>query len=294
MSEDKLKQTFNEVWIDFIATIKAAYNLSPLLIIILCCVIAAITYISLTSTKLMMGVVLLVVLGVTVIVYAKGENFGEAALALVAGLLTAYSVTWTPKRFVAFIAIWSAFTFFAIIISSIKLASKSESIYRQAAIALSENSYQVTSKEKELKKIGGDKNVKGLGPIERAETLLLFAYKKLPTEILSSALKAVAILSVITQLQPKIVATFVVDVYKVFDFAFPDQQEKLVDTLYKNIKESPVAPIDFIDAFRESRRLILSKTIEPLTYLELLKEALETGEAPEKVAEYIQNNIPLT
>lgn len=241
----------------------------------------------------MMGVVLLVVLGVTVIVYATSDNFGEAALALVAGLLTAYSVTWSTSRFVAFIAVWAAFSFLAILISSIKLAAKSEGLYRQAAIALSDNSYQVSQTEKELKKIGDDNTVDGLGPIERAETLLIFSYRKLTKEVMPSALKAVAILSVITQLQPKIIAAFVADAYKVFDSAFPEQQEQLVDILYKNIKESPVTPQDFIDAFKLSRRLILNKSIAPTTYLELLRQSLETGTPPDEVIEYIERNIEI-
>ena len=293
MEKNRLKQTFNEVWISFVATVKAAYKLAPLLIIMMCGVIVAVTYLSITSTKLMMGVVLLVVLGVTVIIYATSGNFGEAALALVAGLLTAYSVTWSPNRFIAFIAVWAAFSFLAILISSIKLASQSESLYRQAAIALSENNFQVSQTEKELKKIGNDNTVDGLGPIERAETLLIFSYRKLSMEILPAALKAVAILSVITQLQPKIIAAFVADVYKVFDSAFPEQQEKLVDILYENIKESPVTPLDFIDAFRHSRRLILSKSMAPTTYLELLRQALETGTPPNEVIEYIEGHVEI-
>ena len=294
MQETRLKQTFYEVWISFVATIKAAYKLAPLLIIMMFGVIFAVTYFSLTSAKLMMGVVLLVVLGVTVIVYATSDNFGEAALALVAGLLTAYSVTWSPNRFVAFIAVWAAFSFLAVLISSIKLASQSESLYRQAAIAISKNNYQVSQKEQELKKIGNDNTVSGLGPIERAETLLIFSYRKLPMDILPAALKAVSILSVITQLQPKIIAAFVSDVYKVFDFAFPEQQEKLVDILYENIKASPVSPIDFIDAFKHSRRLILNKSLEPTTYLELLSRALEAGTPPDEVIEYIEGEAEMT
>jgi hypothetical protein len=294
MEETRLKQTFYEVWISFVATIKAAYKLAPLLIIMMCAVIFAVTYFSLTSAKLMMGVVLLVVLGVTVIVYATSDNFGEAALALVAGLLTAYSVTWSPNRFVAFIVVWAAFAFLAVLISSIKLASQSESLYRQAAIAISKNNYQASQKEKELRKIGNDNTVSGLGPLERAETLLIFSYRKLPMDILPAALKAVSILSVITQLQPKIIAAFVSDVYKVFDFAFPEQQEKLVDILYENIKASPVSPIDFIDAFKHSRRLILNKSLEPTTYLELLNRALEAGTPPDEVIEYIEGEVELT
>ena len=145
--------------------------------------------------------------------------------------------------------------------------------------------------EKRLQKIGKDRLIEGLGPIEKAETLLIFAYRKLPIESQSNALRAVSILSVITQIEPKAIGSFIADAYKVFDFVTPHEQTKLVDVLYKTIKESPVAPDDFIKAFENSRRLILGREIEPINYLNLLKEALESGVAPEEVFEYIQNEI---
>ncbi len=291
MSGQKIKQSFNEVWISFTNTVKAAYDLAPFLVIVMAGVVIAVTYIAVSSANLMMGIVLLLVLGITIIVYATTDNFGEAALALVAGLLTAYSVIWTPSKFVAFIAVWSAFSFSALLISSLKLASRSESLYRQAAIAICDKSLEVPSTEKRLQEIGKDRSIEGLGPIEKAETILIFAHRKLPIESQSNALKAVSILSVITQLKPKIIGSFIADAYKVFDFVTTDEQSKLVDVLYETIKESPVAPEDFIKAFENSRRLILSRVIHPTPYLNLLKEALESGIAPEGVYDHIHNVI---
>lgn len=291
MNEEKIKQTFSEVLTSFKSTIKAAYKLAPVFIILMICLIVGVAYIAILSSKLMMGVVLLIVLGVTVVVYASTNNFGEAALALVAGLLTAYSVTWTPNRFISFIAIWSAFSFLALIISSIKLASRSESLYRQAAIAISENNFQISQKEKTLKEIAKNCPTDGLGPIEKAESLLLFCHRKLPTEIMASALKAVSIISVITEIKPKDISSFVADAYKVFGFSSPKQQEELIDLLYKKIKESPAAPIDFIESFKNSRHLILSKSVNPTSYLDLLQKALEAGTLPNDVPEFISSNL---
>ena len=120
---------------------------------------------------------------------------------------------------------------------------------------------------------------------------MIFAYRKLPIESQPNALKAVAILSVITQIEPKIIGSFIADAYKVFDFVNKHEQTQLVNILYKTIKESPVAPIDFIKAFETSRRLILSRKIDPNVYLNLLRKALESGVEPEKVNEYMQHEI---
>lgn len=291
MSEQKIKQSFNEAWISLINTVKSAYTLAPFVVIVFACVVLIVSYISISSSKLMMGVVLLLVLGITIVIYAATNNFGEAALALVAGLLTAYSVTWTPAKFIGFITVWSAFSICALLISSIKLASRSEEIYKQAAIAICNRSSEVPVMEKELKKISKECPNEGLGPIERAETILIFAYKKLPIELQSNALKAVSILSIITQIPPKKISSFIADTYKVFNFSAPHEQKKLVDILYDNIKESPVPPDDFIDAFNNSRRLIVSGKIDPYKYLKLLKKALESGAASNEVCDFLMKEI---
>lgn len=157
---------------------------------------------------------------------------------------------------------------------------------------MSENDYSVTDNEKKLKKIGETTENNALGPIERAEILLIFSYRKLSIETMRSALRAVGILSVITQLPPKEVAMFIADAYKTFNYAFPEQKEKLVDILYENIKQSPVAPSDFIDAFKQSRQILLSNTVEPIAFLELLKQALEKGTPPNETRHYIMENKP--
>lgn len=288
MAEQEIKQSFKQALNSLAATIKEAYKLAPFVVTVLLCIAVAVSYISISSSKLMMGMVLLLVLGITIIVYATSGNFGEAALALVAGLLTAYSVTWTPSKFIAFVAVWSAFSGSALLISSLKLASRSEELYRQAAIAMSNKRFEVTTLEKQLQKITKDSSIQWLGPIEKAETILIFAYRKLPLESQTNALRAVGIISAITQLSPKQIASFIADAYKIFNFSTVAEQTKLVDILYKNIKESSVAPEEFICAFNNSRRLILSGRIEPNEYLGLLKKSLESGISPEDMYEYLE------
>ncbi len=288
MENQRLKQTFGQAWFSLISTIQAGYKLAPFIVIVLSAIVLVVTIIVITSAKLMMGVVLLIVLGITIIVYATTNNFGEAALALVAGLLTAYSVTWTPSKFIAFIAVWSTFSFAAFLLSSLKLASKSEAIYRQASIAISNHNSKVDEIEKKLQKISNESSIEGLGPIQRAEVILLFSYRKLPIESQAGALRAVSILSIITQLDHKQIASFISDAYKAFEFETPQEQEKLVDILYESIKSSPVSPEEFIKGFQKSRRFVLSKKLKPKSYLELLKNLLASGVAPEEIDQHIK------
>src|SRR5438105_2763695 len=109
--KESIGKSFYEVWRAFIAAVQSLYKLVPCLVIVMALVIAGVTWLALFSSKLMLGIVLLVVLAVAIIVYVSTQRYGEAALALVAGLLTAYSVNWNGKRFIGFIAVWSGFSF---------------------------------------------------------------------------------------------------------------------------------------------------------------------------------------
>jgi hypothetical protein len=62
---------------------------------------------------------------------------------------------------------------------------------------------------------------------------------------------------------------------------------RLLDQIYETIRRSPVAPTEFIKAFKHSRRIALSHSYSPEAYFALLTEALEKGIAPEDVYEYL-------
>jgi len=276
--------TLKNTWSAMVGAIKAAHQMAPVLVVFLGIVVFGVVTVALTSAKLMLGSVLLIVLLVTVVVFASTSNFGEATLALVAGILTAYSVTWTPSKFIAFVTVWFGFLAIAIVISSIKIAARSESIYREAAIAMSSDDSEITVVEKRLQAIAADPSMQGLGPIERAEVLRLFSFRKLPLDAMPEALKATNILSVITQIDHMQVAVFVADAFKVFEPAGMDLRGKLADILYGSIKGSAVPPSDYIRGFECARHLVLSGTVEPIDFLERLQRALESGVRPEAVA----------
>lgn len=295
MSSVKNKQTvrksFYEVWREFGATVQSLYKLAPCLVIVMVGVIAAVIWMALFSSKLMLGAVLLVVWCVAIVVYVSTYKYGEAALALVAGLLTAYSVTWNTPRFIGFIVIWSGFSFVALLISSVRIASQVESIYRQAALTIDDtalNSYEI---EKRLKEIGNANNKFSLGPVERAEAIRIFAFRKLPLSTMGAGLKSVGMLSVITGLDAKIVARFCADVYRIFGAVTAEHGELILEVIHQTIRQSAAPPADFMAAFEHSRRLVLSKSIDASTYFAELQLALDAGVAPEMMAEYLTARV---
>jgi hypothetical protein len=232
----------------------------------------------------MIGVVILLVLFAALLIYTKTRDYGQAALALVAGLLTAFTVEWTAAKFVAFIVVWVGFSLLVMIIASIRLAAQLESIYVNAAGWMSSDPDAIKQLTKQLQEIGN----KGtpyhqLQAVARAEAIRLLAFRKIPLEFLGSALASIEIFSTVTGTDAKDATLFIADVTTLVQAQAPEQAQTLVNEVLSLIRESAVPPADFIKAFQLSRSLVLSKTLQPKVYFRKVREALETGYAPEEV-----------
>ena len=231
----------------------------------------------------MVGSASLMVVVVSLGIFAVRENFGEAMLSLVGGLLAIFAFEWTPARYITFMAVWFGFAFAALLISSVKLAAKSEDIYRMTSLRLADPDEDHGPIEKRLREIGSSTDLKMLGPIERAEVIRVLAFRKLPIDLLGPSLGAVEILSVITKCDTKTVAIFLADFLLSFTPKSDVDADRLVDMLCQVIRDVPVPPEDFFAAFESSRRLLVSRTIPPIEFLEGLKDCLSSGVAPEGV-----------
>lgn len=271
--------------------IKGLNQLIPMFVVIFASLSFWLIYIIITYTKWRMGLTVIVVLLVSIIVYIRSKNYGEATLALVAGLLTVFTVDWDNHRFIIFMTVWIGFSLIAIMVSSVRIAAAVEDIYRQASLSIAGGSEAYKEIEKELKKIGDEVVTGTIGPVERAEIIRLLCFKKLPLNVISHALKAVGTISVITKVDIKTVAMFIADLYKVLETSEETDYNKVLDWIYILIRETPVPPIEFIEAFEKTRRLVLSKRIDLLEYFEVLKNGLESGVSEEDMNDYIINNI---
>lgn len=232
-----------------------------------------------------MGTIVIVVLFSSLLIYSSSHNYGEAALALVAGLLTAFTVEWTPGQFAVFLFSWVILTAAVILISSVRLAADVEETYTDAALAIDADHSQQLMKE--LRSIEKKAKTEMLGPTERAEVIRLFAFRKLPIPSMQYGLQAVEMLSTITKVDHESVASFVVDIYKVFESEPGPLYKTLLDQVYENIREARVSPSEFIDAFCNSRSIALSREIDPEEYLAELRSALDRGIPPSEVYEFL-------
>lgn len=265
------------------ATIKAAYELAPLAVIAGVILSAGFVWATLYWAPLMVGTAVLLVVIVSLCIFASRGNFGEAMLSLVGGLLTIFAFEWTPVRYLAFMTVWIGFAFAAVLISSVKLAAKAEEIYRMASLRLADTPEDHKTIENQLRRIGSSTKLKILGPIERAEIIRVLAFRKLPIKLFAPCLSAVETLSVITKCDIKEISIFLADFLLSFSPDSDAEARRLVNKLYDVIKDVPVPPEDFFVAFKLSRRLLVSQTIQPIEFLEGLRDCLTFGISPNDV-----------
>lgn len=271
------------------STIQATNRIAPGCSLVALILAGSVTYVAVSSLQLMMAIVVLLVLIAALSVYASTRNYGEATLALAAGLLTAFTVEWNSGSFAAFVFAWVALSITALLISSVSIAARVEEIISDAAISLGAKDHKEMVRK--LEKISKKIHTEILGPVERAEVLRLFAFRKLSLDAMSHGLRATEMLHTITGVPHLGVATFIADVYKMFRREASTRYQPLLDRVYTHIRESPVSPSEFIDAFNDSRHLALSGDLRPEDYFAHLRDALDEGIHPGDISEYLEEKI---
>lgn len=219
----------------------------------------------------------------SIVVYFRYKNYGEAVLALSAGLFTVYTVNWSPSRFISFIIVWIMFTIVIFLITSIKLSSTVESIYLEATLAIKNADYSSDECKKKLQAISDSLEDSIMGPVERAETIKLFAYRKMPLSEMQIGLKWVNIFFSLTGISYLTLADFVAVVIKNASILNSKiTVEQIFDYIYSGMEDAPVTPQEYIEMFQKTRHfLIRYKNI--VLYFNTLNSYFNSGISPNDI-----------
>jgi len=272
-------------------TIKSLYRLAPAAAITLIGVWGFLVAIAANTPNKAMAAVVIIVLIVSIVIYGKTKNYAEAALSLVLGLFTAFTIDWTPYRFILFTAAYFGFTALILLISSIIIASKLEGILRQASIFIDLQHYK--NVEGQLRQILKESNGDIMGPIEKAECVRFLAFKKFPMNSIGHALKAIGQLSVITKMKHKDTTSFLYDLYKMGVETNSLSFEAATDKILSFIKQLPVTPEEFFESFRRTKKFVLTNRASLSQYLQVLEKAINDGLAPGDIASLMESEFPI-
>jgi hypothetical protein len=290
----RIGKTLSDTALSLRVALVALYRLTPGIVVVGAILSVMLVWLTIQWTALMTGTAVLLILLLSLTIFALRGNFGEGLLSLVGGLLSIFAYEWTPQRYIAFSIAWIGFTLFALIIVSIKLASKSEDLLKQAAIRIvgpSVPSSELQKVESLLSEISRQTSQSTpLGPTERSNLILTFAFRGLDLKLFTGAMSAAECLRVITKSDLKQIAVFVVDFFQILHPQNNADATSLTNLLCSFVQSTPVPPDEFFDAFENSRRLLLSKVIEPGKFLTELRNHLSSGVPVDQIYHEIQLN----
>ena len=249
-------KTINESFKALRNLISSAYSLAPA-VVITGLLLAAIVFVtSLFFVEIKMGSIILLIIIISIIVYALSKNYGEATVALMAGLLAAFTVEWTWNKYVVFMMALLGFLFFVLLIGSIRIAATNESLYREAALYVSVSNYKEV--EKQLVKISKSIPDKLLGPVERADAIKIMVFRKIPTESMQYMLAIIQTFVGITRLDAKTITQFLVDLTRVLNLEIGPNLRKKIDDIFELYRDAPVSDEEFIAAFSNTKHFVIS------------------------------------
>lgn len=274
----------------FLSLVKTMYKSMPLLMIVFTFLILhLITKLS-SNTTLMVGILSAVIIISSICIYVKSNNYGEAVLALSAGLFTVYTVEWTPSLFIGFIVVWVLFTITVFFINSVRIASRIESILLDAAISLGNANQTDKEIKKELETISNSVKNSVLMPDERAEILRLFCFRKIAIEKMQTGLHWVNIYYGITKIPYMDLASFVSDVIRNTPLYAEITIDSVFDYIYAGMRNTPASPLEYIEVFKKTRH-ILVRTKSTILYFQTLNDFFLSGQSINEVEEYVESIV---
>lgn len=291
MKDNKILDSVNNSGATLMSLLKSLYKGMPVLMVSFTFLMIFLAEKIGSNTTIQLGMLTVVIFFSSVVVYFRSKNYGEAVLALSAGLFTVYTVNWTTPLFISFIVVWVAFTVIVFLSTSIKLASQSQSIYLEASFAVKNKSLSDKDCEKALSSISDALKDSILGPIEKAEVIRVFAYKKIEMTDMAVGLKWVNIFFALTRIPYLVLADFVAVVIKNTSIIGREITcDRVFDYIYTGMRNASVSPNEYIEAFQQTRH-ILVRHKQVVLYFNTLVDYFDSGVSPQDIEEFFNQAL---
>jgi len=274
-----------------ISLLKTMYKNMPVLMVAFTFLVVYLSTQIAFNMNVMVCILSFVVVASAIIIYVKTENYGEAVLALSAGLFTVYTVTWTLSLFLGFISVWVLFTVIVFFITSIRSISNIESILLEASMLLHNAEFTDEQIMRQLEEISNSLKNCVLMPEQRATIIRLFCFRKIEIDRISIALKWVNIYYSITKIPYLEIASFVTEVIKNTSVLNAGATiDDIFDYIYVGMRDTPASPLEYMQAFKRTR-YILASTKNTLLYFNSINKFFYTGKSSSIIEEYVKKNV---
>ncbi|MCD4835065.1 MAG: hypothetical protein K8R31_14805 [Bacteroidales bacterium] len=213
---------------------------------------------------------------VSILIFAKTNNYAETLLSFMLGVLTIFTITWNDYTSRLFIGFYVSVNIVIFFITSIKLAAKSETELTAAASYMNLKNFKDTYKKlNKISKTSTGFNI--LGGIEKAETIKYLAYMKVPLEEIYESVKNIELIKVIYQIDLKSSCEFFKTLYfikersnSLFDIT------NLLDLIVA--KSLPLTPEEFLTILNQTKKELIQNEFSLVSYLNEIESSVLNGE----------------
>lgn len=213
------------------------------------------------STIYLVGLIILII---SVGIYASTKSVAETTLSFVLGILTIYTIDWETANVTLFILLYLAFIIIVFFTSSIRLASKQESILIQAASKLDMADHKNVYKR--LKTISQKSTKYGqLSIIQKSEVIRYLAFRQVIIGEYEEAIRLVELIKTVCQID---LISCCEIYYGFYMYCYnkkptPPNISREVEKMFDKVTTLTVSYTDFFNIFSNTKRVLVE---EKLTY----------------------------
>lgn len=278
---DIMSKSFKSVWEAFVIVCNSLIQKFPILLIFVFAIGINVAWLffTLSSNFFMISISILILLS-SIIMYSKDSS--GVTITFMVSLLTIFSIDWNenPGYKVIFFALYTSYIVIVGLVSSIKIASRRESILIQA-------SGYINVDKKELEKLVNEAKGENLSILEKSEVVRYLAVRGMDIEDIRAAVEEINIIKLAFQLNLDQSMRYYYTLYQIMKIKKVEfinvQIRKVLDMTF----EFPLEPYEVLELISTIKSDLLRSENSPLAFLRLVKQLLEEGMDSNEIKEYV-------
>lgn len=234
-----------------------------------------------TSSNKMTFFLCILISLVSIVLYSKTNNYAETLMSFMIGVLTIFTINWDSINSKIFIAFYIGINIFLFFISSIKVATKVETELTIASSFIDNLNFKATYQRLDaICKIPTTYNL--ISNLDKAEIIKYLSYMKLPIENMKEAINNIETIKVVLRLTLEESCNFFRAIYFIQIRALTSfTVTNFLDIIMA--KRLPITPNELMNIVDQTKKILISKKINILEYLDKIEELTLNGLSDEEI-----------
>ncbi|MCD4746869.1 MAG: hypothetical protein K8R58_11280 [Bacteroidales bacterium] len=249
----------------------------PILFIFIISAIIVIIYLLKLNDEVLSIILGVLITIIAVIIYFRKRNLTETLFLFLYGLLTVFTIYWSPYSPFLFLFIYLGFVTLFFVSSSVKIASQTETILEEATDLIDKNNFKIIY-NKLKKELNNKTNYSQLTTVEKAETIRFLSFMHIPLEEIGNSINIIERIIIMYQTDIKTAYAFFRILYPIVKKIDTTRNISVfINTFLFKIFEIPLSPVEIMSLLRKTKRILFSNKLNYNDYSDVIKKSAENG-----------------